>query len=420
MIEPGMFFGLGFLAAALLALILVPLVHSRAVRLTRRRIEASAPNSIAEMQSDKDQLRAEFAIATRKLEMSVEQLKTRTTSQLADLGKKTAAINALKAELAERTAAVATAEKRGGATGDELRATQEQLAARSAALRDSEQATSERDSEIAKLRQDLEARSMTADSQRIEIVTLKTQLATLQDQAEDLRQQVAQLEEQLGQERASGAQAAREIETQRAQIANLLGRAETLERDLGAQSTEADVMRRRTAEMEPQLLDQEMRMAEVARERDQLRGELAALRRAEAGSREQFSAAERQGRSEADALRTDKALLEAQLQRVRDDRAAIQRELTALKREAESSWDSDRKENAVLRERINDVAAEIARLTAALETDSPIGAMVAQDAAPSRAPERNSAGARPLPAGGTLADRIRLLQARAPRAQSAR
>jgi len=54
MIEPIMFLGLGFLAASLLALILLPLVHARAVRLTRRRIEALAPLSVAELKADKD------------------------------------------------------------------------------------------------------------------------------------------------------------------------------------------------------------------------------------------------------------------------------------------------------------------------------------------------------------------------------
>ena len=38
-----------------------------------------------EIQADKDSLRAEYAMSTRRLEMSVEQLKARATSQLADI-----------------------------------------------------------------------------------------------------------------------------------------------------------------------------------------------------------------------------------------------------------------------------------------------------------------------------------------------
>ena len=85
MIEPIMYFGIGFLVAALVGLVVIPLVHGRAVRLTMRRLEAATPLSMAEIQADKDQLRAEFAMSTRRLEMNVEQLKAKTTSQLAEI-----------------------------------------------------------------------------------------------------------------------------------------------------------------------------------------------------------------------------------------------------------------------------------------------------------------------------------------------
>src|SRR3972149_10682432 len=93
MIEPIMYVGIGFLVAALIGLVVIPLVHGRAVRLTIRRWRAATPLSMAEIQADKDQLRAEFAMSTRRLEMSVENLKTKSPSQLAELGKKGGAIN---------------------------------------------------------------------------------------------------------------------------------------------------------------------------------------------------------------------------------------------------------------------------------------------------------------------------------------
>src|SRR5690348_18499225 len=70
------------------------------------------PLSIAEIRADKDQLRAEFAMTTRRLEMSVDKLKAKTTSQLAELGKKTDAINQLKKELGEKTATIFALETR--------------------------------------------------------------------------------------------------------------------------------------------------------------------------------------------------------------------------------------------------------------------------------------------------------------------
>src|SRR6201989_936829 len=112
MIEPVMYIGIGFLIAGLLVIGVIPLVHARAVRLTMRRLEALTPLSMAEIQADKDQLRAEFAMSTRRLEMSVEQMKAKTTSQLAEIGKKSEAIGRLKLELGEKTAAMFALEAR--------------------------------------------------------------------------------------------------------------------------------------------------------------------------------------------------------------------------------------------------------------------------------------------------------------------
>src|SRR5512137_3209187 len=133
MIEPIMYFGIGFLFAALIGLVVVPLVHGRAVRLTMRRLEAAAPLSMAEIQADKDQLRAEFAMSARRLEMNVEQLKNKTTSQLAELGKKTDAINRMKIELGEKNATIFSLEAREKAVKEQLRATEEEFAAKTEA-----------------------------------------------------------------------------------------------------------------------------------------------------------------------------------------------------------------------------------------------------------------------------------------------
>ena len=106
MIEPVMYIAIGFLVACMLVIGIIPVVHARAVRLTTRRLEAATPMSMAEIQADKDQLRAEFAMTTRRLEMTVEQMKAKTTSQLAELGKKSEALGRIKLELNEKSAAL--------------------------------------------------------------------------------------------------------------------------------------------------------------------------------------------------------------------------------------------------------------------------------------------------------------------------
>jgi hypothetical protein len=71
MLEPIMYGSIGFLTATLLMVAFVPAIHERAVRLTTRRLQAAAPPSFAEMQIEKDLLRAEFAMSLRRLEVSL-------------------------------------------------------------------------------------------------------------------------------------------------------------------------------------------------------------------------------------------------------------------------------------------------------------------------------------------------------------
>src|SRR5829696_6008137 len=179
MIEPIMYFGLGFLAASLAGLVIIPFVHNRAVRLTMRRLEAATPISMTEIQADKDQLRAEFAMSTRRLEMSVDQLKAKTTSQLAELGKKTDAINRLKAELGEKTATIFALEAREKSLNDQLHTTEDELAIKTNALREAERALAGRQAELSRLTTELDDTSVTAAGQNVEIVALKTQIETL-------------------------------------------------------------------------------------------------------------------------------------------------------------------------------------------------------------------------------------------------
>jgi chromosome segregation ATPase len=125
--------------------------------------------------------------------------------------------------------------------------------------------------------------------------------------------------------------------------------------------------------------------------------------------------------SSTERLKSEKAQLQAEIERTKDERDRLSRDLAAMKRETEEAWASERVENALLRERINDVAAEVARLASALEgPNSPIDAILAAETARDRA-----AAAATMPSGsveigaaegsGNLADRIRALQTHASR-----
>ncbi len=150
MIDLIMYFGIGFLVAALFGLLFLPAVHNRAVRLAMKRLEASTPLSLAEIRADKDQLRAEFAVSTRRLEMKIEKLKAQTAPQLAELGKKTDTINQFKKDLAEKNVANVALEARTKTLRDQLRATEEELQMKSNALVEAERQLAENQAELAK------------------------------------------------------------------------------------------------------------------------------------------------------------------------------------------------------------------------------------------------------------------------------
>ena len=302
MIEPIMYLAIGFLVSMLCGLMIVPLVHNRAVRLTTRRLEAATPLSMAEIQADKDQLRAEFAMSARRLEMSVDQLKSKTTSQLAELGKKTDAINRMKIELGEKNATIFALEAREKAMKEQLRATEEEFAAKTELLRGAEQALTDKQNELAKINAALSDRSMTADSRQIELVTVRTQIEELKDRVGDAEKEFAATQARLAEERAQSETATRELGEARGQVENLSQRVTDLDRQLIIQVKEAEMLGHRVNDLETRLATQgkllaerefengQLKQANEAAERTvrQLREEIATLssRRQRAGGRE--------------------------------------------------------------------------------------------------------------------------------------
>jgi len=422
MIEPIMYGAIGFLISMLVGLMIVPLVHNRAVRLTTRRLEAATPLSMAEIQADKDQLRAEFAMSARRLEMSVEQLKNKTTSQLAELGKKTDAINRMKIELGEKNATIFALEAREKAVKEQLRATEEEFAAKTEGLRQAEKALTDKQGELAKLTGELNDRSMVADSRQVELVAVRAQIEELKSRVGDAEREFATTQTRLEQERADSESATRSLAEARSRVENLSQRVTDLDRQLIVQVKEAEMLSGRVNELESRLAAQGKLLAERDYENNQLRKANEIAERTVQELRQELSETGAGKMPALERLKAEKAAVEEQLRIARDERAKLQRDINAIQQQAESSWATERMENALLRERINDIAAEVAKLAMQLEgPNSPIEAMLAE--APSPAKPANGAalahGATPagVPQGGTLAERIRALQAHASRAR---
>ena len=429
MIEPIMYLAIGFLVSMLFGLMIVPLVHNRAVRLTTRRLEAATPLSMAEIQADKDQLRAEFAMSARRLEMSVDQLRNKTTSQLAELGKKSDAINRMKIELGEKNATIFSLEAREKAVKEQLRATEEEFAAKTEMLRGAESALTDKQAELAKINHQLSDRSMMADSRQVELVAVRTQIEELKGRVGDAEKEFSATQVRLAQERTESENATRELTDARGRVENLSQRVNDLDRQLIVQVKEAEMLGNRVGDLEGRLATQGKLLAEREYENNQLKQTNAAAERIMMDLRNEIATTSSSGAGSAaiEKLRNEKAAIEEQLGVARDERAKVQRDINAIQQQAESSWATERMENALLRERINDIAAEVAKLAMQLEgPNSAIEAMLAAEPAAPKTPAKpandiagNGAPAPmgPSEGGGTLAERIRALQSHASRAR---
>lgn len=420
MIESIMFFGIGFLVATLFALLLVPLVHNRATRLTMRRLEASTPLSMSEIQADKDQLRAEFAMSTRRLELSVEQLKARTTSQLGELGKKTDAINRLKQEVGEKSATILALEAQEKALREELRTTEQEYSVKSNTMHNVERSLSDKEAELNRLTIALGDCTMVSDGQRVEIAALRAQVEALKTQSSQMEREVKEAESRQLQARNDYAAASKELSDERAKATNLGNRLGQIERQLVAQTTEAEILSRRVEDLEGKLTEQGRRLVEREYEARKLRNELKSVRKTEIDLRAELTAGEARYAEATELLRAEKTQLDRELEQARVECGRLQHDVAAMKHDLETTWASERVENALLRERINDVAAEVASLTLALEgPDSPIEAILSDQRAGrpitvANGPEGQNGVASEV-AHGNLADRIRALQSRASR-----
>jgi chromosome segregation ATPase len=227
-----------FIVAALLVgvlsvLVVMSLLHSRASQSTKGRLEATAPPSATEITAGGDVLQPKSATSTPCLNRAVEQLSTTNVSE-SELEIKDNAINrheielnalrnqlrAFEEELAVKATAAREAERAVSERELELsklssalderstladlqnveivalrmqvKSLQERLAhvdeqakaledRRDGAAREAERALSKNASELGKLTSVLEERSALADSQKVEIVTLKMQVQTLQE-----------------------------------------------------------------------------------------------------------------------------------------------------------------------------------------------------------------------------------------------
>ena len=380
-----LYYALGVLSAGILALLVAPPLWRRAVRLTRRAIEQTMPMTAAEIQAEKDQIRAAFAVSTRRLDATIERLESQVTDQLIDINRKREIIAHLTAEGSLSAEDMIALEKQR----DELLL---KVAAQESALADAarrhtalELQVAELDAALAAAKAAHERTIAEHETQRLEIVARDTEL-------DNLRDSVAAVKTTSTVEEVARAGLETEMSGLRASLA---------------------LERRKVADSESAAADSEAKrvaaLADVAA-RDAELGEVRAEMQAAKSKIEELSlrlvAAEAAGMSLL-AVEESKAELEARLSHVETLNQRLEADLAAARTETAATSDAD---TAALRGKLLEIGAAVARLSARSDGPSIVPLMADEAAKPQPPAADEPADEQKLQPPISLAERIRALQ----------
>lgn len=409
MIQSVLLFALGFLCAGFLALMVAPAIWRRAVSLTRHRIEASVPLTLTEISADKDRMRAEFAMSTRRLEMSVKDFKDRANSQVAEIARNGEQLKHLGVEIDEKSAVITELEARGAQLRRDLDQRQLQLDDTMERLQDAQARLEARALELEKERNRVDELSLTSSNRQIELLSREADIERISSEMESIRAarretedmahassaEARALRDQLESERRKLEKTERKLERLMSSLADREEKLERREKELARLREEAKLTR--------SAVDGATRAATAA-EQDKVRleGDLAAmalqmqklLEGAKGGDVEKAVAL----------LKQESRRIDQQLKAAEKDNKVLRKDIKAQERARSDDWEDQKRQSALLREQINDLAAEVVKMTVALEgPQSPIHSILAGT------PERGSANGVPAQVI-SLADRVRALQ----------
>lgn len=382
MIQSILFFVLGFLCASFLALTVAPAFWRRAERLTKRRIEASVPLSAAEIQADRDRLRAEFAMSTRRLEMNLKSLGEKATAQQIEIDRGREQLRSLGERNAETEKALTKSESRNAELGAELERREDQIRQFADRLAEAERLTEQRSLESEKLGRMYDEAMLVSSNRQIELVARESDVDRLNVDMSAMRNQTKDHERRMLEAAAESRHAREALKVETKKVSDLEKKVERLMTTL--------------ADREEQL---DRRDRELAR----LRGGTIVADRAESAEEERHGAPLSGEDIEAVVakLKEDRDRLEARLMALTRNNRRLRTDLAAQGRGEEP--EEERLENAQLREDIHELAAEMVSLTAAREgPDSPIRVALAGHSSGAEGDPRDKIT--------SLADRVAALQ----------
>jgi len=350
-----MIFSLGFLLAGLLALLFLPAVWRRALRLSASRLERRLPLSLAEIAAERDRLRAEFATEHRRIEQSAEALADSRARDRAEIGRQATRAAELALALDVRQKRVAELETDLARLRREADESAGIAAATEKELHDALALTHRRFDQLAETGRRLRAAADLAEERRVLIASLETRLESLEIRLEETGRELA---------------VARDVAVDKTSIADLAEQ----ERKTMAKSLAAVTRRRETAQKT--IDDLRIRLKEqekIAREAQRARTRLAAEAAAQARSLDVLRENPGQAGPRSGGKRQDARRLANQQRALEAERDLLAGALEVARSEAESLQERlaraqapDPEGDAELRRAISELGADVLRLTRAL------------------------------------------------------
>lgn len=174
---------LGFAVASLLALFIGRFAWNTALRLGARRMQRQVPSTVAELQSERDRLRAEYAMLSQRLGTRLEVIKSKMAEQMAEVTRHRNRLEVLRADLANRESEIVSWKDRVTALEQEIEQRRQDIEQRKtaeAALK----------ADIAELRAELGHRDQKISALDSELLEATSRESEAQER---LRQRIAEL-----------------------------------------------------------------------------------------------------------------------------------------------------------------------------------------------------------------------------------
>ena len=382
MIESAIFFLVGFLSAALLALLAIPAISRRAFRLAGARARLQSPLSETQARAERDALRGQHAVEVVRLERRIGAVEEDRAAAKVRISRQAERILQLQEDLAANAEEIVRQREEIASLHREAVELRAHHGAQEIGLRDLE---FQRETALGSHEQAVKRANELEtlfDENRAVVATLETRATRLEVELSKARRaaadagraaaaEQARLNSALAQSAAAVARLTADLEAARARHAELSSQLE-------ARGQEIAPLRERISQLEPLLAKSESTREELALESGrqlQRIAELdAALQRAEAGRRdlERKMAADAEAAREAEnalakqiqIATTSQAAMEGALNATRNDRDALNAEIDSLRArlaESTAATEAITRGDVALRQSIVRLGREIAR-----------------------------------------------------------